>query len=109
MSKIVEIRTYTLRPGTRDRFHELVVARTPLFKRDKIDLVAHGPSLHDDRSYFVIRAFGSLAEHTSDDTFDDIESSSTVVVTVEDDTFDAFASLVTGRPYRPRKGCRLVG
>src|SRR6266849_1088332 len=111
MSKIVEIRSYNLRAGTRDRFHDLFVSRAlPVLRRHKIDVVAHGPSLHDDRAYFLIRAFGSLEQRTPDDVLcgafsPDVESSTTIVVRVDDDTFEAFASLVTGRPYvwRQRK------
>ena len=34
----------------------------PLLKRWNFDVVAHGPSLHDENSYYVIRRFDSLAQ-----------------------------------------------
>ena len=49
---VVEIRSYNLKPGTR------------------VDVVAYGPSLADDDSYFLIRAFPSLeARQKSEDAF----------------------------------------
>ena len=33
-----------------------------LLKRWNFDVVAHGPSLHDENSYYVIRRFDSLAQ-----------------------------------------------
>ena len=61
MGRFVEIRSYNLKPGSRDAFHRLVLERAlPMLKRWKMDVVAHGPSPHDDLSYYLIRAFGSL-------------------------------------------------
>ena len=40
-SKIVEIRSYNLKPGTRDRFHQLFLKEAlPMLKRWKVDVVA---------------------------------------------------------------------
>ena len=66
MKKIVEIRCLSLKPGTRAEFHRLYVERAlaPL-RRWKFDVVAYGPSLHDDDTYHVIRAFASLEERQS--------------------------------------------
>jgi len=42
----------------------------PLLKRSNIDVVAHGPSLHDQNSYYLIRRFDSLAHREqSEDVF----------------------------------------
>lgn len=60
--RIVEIRSYNLKPGTRDRFHQLALEAAQLLARANIDVVAHGPSPHDSTTYFLIRAFDSL-EH----------------------------------------------
>ena len=61
MGRFVEIRSYNLKPGTRDAFHRLVLDRAlPMLQRWKMEVVAHGPSPHDDTSYYLIRAFGSL-------------------------------------------------
>jgi hypothetical protein len=60
---VIEIFTINLRPGMRDAFHQLFTTRSlPLQKKWKIDVVAHGPSLHDENSYYVIRKFLNL-EH----------------------------------------------
>jgi hypothetical protein len=59
----VEIRSYNLKAGGRDEFHRLVVgASLPMLARWGVDVVAYGPSPHDDTSYYLIRAYGSLAE-----------------------------------------------
>jgi len=61
--RIVEIRTYDLVPGTRDQFHQLMNERSvPMLQRWNVDVVAHGKSAHDDTTYFLIRAYASLAE-----------------------------------------------
>ena len=61
MNHFIEIRTLTLKPNTRVQFHRLYIeeALTRL-KRWNFDVVAHGPSLHDENSYYVIRGFDSL-------------------------------------------------
>jgi hypothetical protein len=63
VSRVLEIRSYTLKPGTRDRFHALVERDAlPMLRRGKIDVVAYGPSLHDADSYYLMRAFPSVEE-----------------------------------------------
>ena len=68
---LVEIRSYNLKPGSRDEFHRLVCQESlPLMKRWGVDVVAFGPSSHDNISYYLIRAYESL-EHrqSSQDAF----------------------------------------
>jgi hypothetical protein len=71
MSQVIEIRSYNLRPGTRDDLHQLMVGQAlPMLKRWNVDVVSCGPSLHDDDSYFLIRAYASLQERQqSQDAF----------------------------------------
>lgn len=60
---VVEILTLTLKPGTRDRFHQVYVSEAlPLLRKWGFRVIAHGPSRHDENSYFVIRAFRSLED-----------------------------------------------
>lgn len=60
---MIEILTLNLKPGTRDKFHQLLVSESfPLQKKWKIKVVAHGPSLHDENSYYIIRSFKSLED-----------------------------------------------
>ncbi len=60
---VVEILTLSLKPGTRDRFHRVYVSEAlPLLLKWNFRVIAHGPSRHDENSYFVIRAFKSLEE-----------------------------------------------
>jgi hypothetical protein len=61
--RVVEIRTLSLKQGTRSEFHRLYVERSlPLLRRWKFDVVSYGPSLHDDTSFYVARAYADLAE-----------------------------------------------
>lgn len=58
---VVEIRSYRLVPGSRDRFHRLINQQSlPLMLEWGMDVVDFGPSLHDADSYFLIRAFNDL-------------------------------------------------
>ena len=60
---VVEILTLTLKPGMRERFHRVYVSEAlPLLMKWNFRVVAHGPSRHDENSYFVIRAFKSLED-----------------------------------------------
>ena len=62
MNHFIEIRTLTLKPGTRDKFHRLYREEAlPRLLKWKFDVVAHGPSLHDGNTYYVIRRYDSLA------------------------------------------------
>jgi ketosteroid isomerase-like protein len=100
---VLEIRSYNLKPGTRDRFHQLFLKEAlPMLKRWKVDVVAYGPSLHDQDSYFLMRAFdGVEVRQKSEDAFygsdewtkgprervlADIESYTTVVIRLDDAT-----------------------
>ena len=61
MRRLVEIRSYKLKPGSGDRFHGLVVSQSlPLLHGFGMDVVAHGQSLHDPDAYFLVRAFDNL-------------------------------------------------
>ena len=62
MSHLIEIRSLNLKPGAREEFHRLYIEEAlPLLKRWNFDVVAHGTSLHDENTYYVIRRFDSLA------------------------------------------------
>jgi hypothetical protein len=69
--RVLEIRSYNLKPGTRDEFHRLFLEEArPMLQRWKVDVVAYGPSTHDADSYFLMRSFPSLAERQrSEDAF----------------------------------------
>jgi ketosteroid isomerase-like protein len=70
-NRILEIRSYNLKPGTRDRFHQLANRQAvPMLRRAKIDVVAYGPSAHDANTYFLMRSFTSLVERQqAEDSF----------------------------------------
>lgn len=100
---LLEIRSYTLKRGERDRFQELFIRESlPLLRRSHVDVVAYGPSLHDRDSWILMRAFTSLearerlenAFYSSDEwrsgprpaVLAAIESYTTVVIRVDQDT-----------------------
>ena len=59
----IEIRSYTLKPGTRDEFNRLFLEEAmPLLRRWNVDVVTYGPSLHDENSYYLMRRFDNLAQ-----------------------------------------------
>ena len=60
---LIEIRTLTLKTNTREEFHRLYIEKAlPLLQRWKFDVVAHGPSLHDENTYYVIRRYDTLVQ-----------------------------------------------
>ena len=62
MNQFLEIRSYNLKPGTRDEFHRLFIEEAfRLLKRWNVDVVSYGPSLHDENSYYLMRRFDSIA------------------------------------------------
>ena len=61
MNHFVEIRSYNLKPGIRGEFHRLFLEEAfPILQRWNVDVVAYGPSLHDQNSYFLMRRYDSL-------------------------------------------------
>jgi hypothetical protein len=70
-TSVVEIRSYNLKPGTRERFRRLFLDEAyPMLKRANIDVVAYGPSLHDPDSWFLMRSFESVeGRQASEDAF----------------------------------------
>jgi hypothetical protein len=55
----------------REAFHQLVEERSlPMLKRWKIDVLGYGPSLQEDSSYYLIRAYPDLeSRQRSEDAF----------------------------------------
>ncbi len=63
MNHFIEIRTLNLKVGMREEFHRLYIKDAlPLLQRWNFDVVAHGPSLHDENTYYVIRRYDSLTQ-----------------------------------------------
>lgn len=59
--RLVEIRSYELKPGTRDEYDRLFREEAaPMLARHGIDAVAVGASVGDPNGYFLIRAFNDL-------------------------------------------------
>jgi hypothetical protein len=64
--RLVEIRAYRLKPGTRDAFHAAATNEAlPMVRAYGMDVVTHGPVPHDPNGYFLVRSFASLAELTA--------------------------------------------
>ena len=64
--RLVEIRAYRLKPGTRDGFHAAATNEAlPMVRAYGMDVVTHGPVPNDPNGYFLVRSFASLAELTA--------------------------------------------
>jgi NIPSNAP protein len=116
MGRFVEFRSYNLRPGSGPAFHTLVSEKSlPLLHKWNIDVLAAGPSLHDQDSYFLIRVYDSLGQRQqSQDEFYGsadwrqgpreeiialIESDTSVVVELSEESVAALrASFASGHP-----------
>jgi len=120
-SQVVEIRSYNLKPGARDQFHQVFEREAlPMLRRWKVDVVAYGPSLHDNESYFLIRGFPGVEERQrSEDAFyasDEwrqgpretvlaaIISYTTIVVRVDESTLNALRRTGRANPSARSKG-----
>jgi hypothetical protein len=107
---VLEIRTYTLKPGTGERFHQRFERESlPLLRKWKIDVVAYSRSLHDGDAYLLVRAFSTLADRDRKErsfydseawrsgprgaVLADIDAYNTAVVTVDQMTLDAIRRL----------------
>lgn len=63
MKRTIEIRSYNLKPGSRNDFHRHMCQEAlPLLRQWNMDVVACGPSPHDADSYYLIRAYAGLPE-----------------------------------------------
>jgi hypothetical protein len=57
---VLDLRTYRLVPGGRETFDRIFrEGALPLLGRHEIDVVGYGPSLGDDRHYYLARTFPS--------------------------------------------------
>jgi hypothetical protein len=62
MKRLVEIRSYKLKPGEAPAFHDAVVHTVMPMLREAMDVVAFGPSAHEADTYFLVRAYADLAD-----------------------------------------------
>jgi hypothetical protein len=63
MSRLLELRVYTLKSGTRAAFQRRLEEEIqPMLGRFGIEVVRAGPSLHDELSFCLLRRFPSIAE-----------------------------------------------
>jgi hypothetical protein len=59
---VLDLRTYKLVPGGGTEFDRIFRERAlPMLRRQRIDVVGHGPSLEDGDVYYMMRAFPSAA------------------------------------------------
>ena len=57
--KLIEVRTYRLKPDCAERFVAAVREALPLVRASGMDVVAFGRSDHEHESFHLIRAFAS--------------------------------------------------
>jgi len=59
-TRLLELRMFSLQPGTRDEFHRISRDGTiPLMRRHQIEVLAFGPCLNDENGYYLLRGFES--------------------------------------------------
>jgi len=60
MTRLLEVRTYRLKPGTLDDFHRAMHERAvPMLRSKGMDVVSYGKSDHEEESYYLVRAYAS--------------------------------------------------
>ena len=57
--KLIEVRTYRLKPGCAERFAAAMQSALPLVRASGMDVVAFGRSDHEHESFYLIRAYDS--------------------------------------------------
>jgi hypothetical protein len=71
MTRILEIRAYNLKSGTRATLHDLFTTQAlPMLQRWGVDVVAYGPSLGEEDAYYLMRSYASIEDRQqSQDAF----------------------------------------
>lgn len=64
-ARLVEIRTYRLKPGHGERFVAAMAAALPMVRASGMDVVAFLRSDHEHESFCLIRAYADRAELTA--------------------------------------------
>jgi hypothetical protein len=63
MKRLIEIRSYKLKPGTAAQFHNTAALTVvPMLREWGMDVIAFGPSAHEPDTYFLVRAYDDLAD-----------------------------------------------
>jgi NIPSNAP len=63
MKRLVEIRTYRLKPGAADRFYITMTQQAlPMVQASGMEVVAYGRSQHEEETYFLARAYDDHAQ-----------------------------------------------
>ena len=106
MNQVIEIRSYTLKPGATALFHQVMLEQSlPMLLSSGIDVIASRSSLHSTDSYLLIRAYSNLAQRSQkqDEFYGStawlqgpreavmacIESYTTVVIEADQSTIDS--------------------
>ncbi|SDY55688.1 NIPSNAP protein [Lysobacter sp. yr284] len=61
-ARLVEIRTYRLKPGHAARFEAAMAQALPMVRASGMDVIAFGRSDHEHESYYLIRAYADRAQ-----------------------------------------------
>lgn len=66
MKRLIEVRTYRLKPGKADDFRAIMSQQAmPMLIESGTDVVAFGHSEHEEETYFLIRAYADAADLTA--------------------------------------------
>lgn len=65
-AQLLELRLFTVKPGMREEFDRVSREGTvPLMRKIGITVVASGPSLYDEDTYYLLRAFDNEEQRVS--------------------------------------------
>jgi len=107
---ILDILILNLKAGSRAEFHQLYQELSlPMLKRWKVEVIAFGPSIHEDDTYLVVRRYKDLSDRqqSQDEYYGSdewklgpreqimslIERFTTVVMPANDDLIEGFRFL----------------
>lgn len=63
---LLEVRIFTVKPGTREEWHRITRdGTTPLMRSCGINVITYGPSRNDDDGYYLMRAFRDEQERVA--------------------------------------------
>lgn len=58
MKRLIEVRTYRLKPGTLPAFHDAMHTRAvPMLRSKGMDVVTYGRCDHEEETYHLVRAY----------------------------------------------------
>ena len=91
-NRVLELRLYKFHPGQRAAFAERFRNQLlPMIKRHGMEVIHYGPSLHDEDSFFIIRAYASAEARNA--AVDSLYSAAEWLMNHEQDVLDMIVTM----------------